>query len=73
MNQVIQIGKKYAVYLPRKLVDELDLKEGDVLLVKVEGGKLLLKPIRRTVEFWSKIKPEEVEEVGEELTKRLLE
>jgi AbrB family looped-hinge helix DNA binding protein len=73
MNHVIRIGKKYAVYLPRKLVDELDLKEGDALLVKVEGGKLLLKPIRRTVEFWSRIKPEEVEEVGEELTKRLLE
>jgi AbrB family looped-hinge helix DNA binding protein len=73
MNHVIRIGKKYAVYLPRKLVDELHLKEGDVLLVKVEEGKLLLKPIRRTVEFWSRIKPEEVEEVGEELTKRLLE
>ena len=73
MNHVIRIGKKYAVYLPRKLVDELHLREGDALLVKVEGGKLLLKPIRRTVEFWSRIKPEEVEEVGEELTKRLLE
>ena len=73
MNHVIRIGKKYAVYLPRKLVDELHLREGDALLVKVEEGGLLLKPIRRTVEFWSRIKPEEVEEVGEELTKRLLE
>ena len=73
MNHVIRIGKKYAVYLPRKLVDELHLREGDALLVKVEEGNLLLKPIRRTVEFWSRIKPEEVEEVGEELTKRLLE
>jgi AbrB family looped-hinge helix DNA binding protein len=73
MNHVIRISKKYAVYLPRKLVDELHLREGDALLVKVEEGGLLLKPIRRTVEFWSRIKPEEVEEVGEELTKRLLE
>jgi len=35
MNHVIRIGKKYAVYLPRKLVDELHLREGDALLVKV--------------------------------------
>lgn len=46
MGRVIQVSKKYAIYLPRKLVEELNLKEGDVLLAKVEEGRIILKPIR---------------------------
>lgn len=74
MSQVsltIRVGKKYAIYLPKRVVEMLDISEGDTLLLSVKGRTLVLKPLRRTpARPWGTIEPEEVEAVGEELSRR---
>ncbi len=73
--QTIKVGKKYAVYLPKKVVENLQIKEGDFLILQTKEDGILLKPVKKIgiVKPWSKIKPEEVERVGEEITGKLLE
>ena len=74
--QTIQIGKKYAIYLPREIAREMGIKEGDRLITKVKGNELILKKVNskpRTAEYWSKIRIEEVEKVGEEITRKIIE
>ena len=75
MSLTIHVGKRFAVYIPKKVAEGLDLKEGDRLILEVEDDKILLKPVRKmgSVKPWTAIEPEEVEEVGEELTRRILE
>ena len=76
VNQTIQVGKKYAVYLPKKIVEEMGINEGDILIAQTRGGELILKRVETRLKIakpWSKIKPEEVEDVGEEISKRVLE
>jgi len=71
----IQVGKKYAIYIPKKIVDQVKIKEGDILLLYIEGDKIILKPVKRPssdIEYWGKVSPDEVEEVGEEISKQIL-
>lgn len=74
MRMKVKVGKKYAIYLPKSIVEELDIREGDYILLTVRRGEILLKPIKRAVPIkpWATITFEEVEEVGEELSKRIL-
>jgi len=74
MSLTIHVGKRYAVYIPKKVANDLDLEEGDTLILEVEDDKILLKPVRKmeTVKPWTTIEPEEVEKVGEELTRQIL-
>ncbi len=73
-RQVVQLGKKYALYIPKSIATELGLREGDYLLLEThEGGILLqpLKPPRLPKKYWATITLEEVEEEGEELTRKM--
>jgi len=75
-SQVIQVGKKYTIYLPKKVVEELRIREGDKLMLKVEGEEIILRKVNskpKVAKVWSKIKVEEVEKVGEELTRQIIE
>jgi antitoxin MazE len=74
MSKIIQIKKRNTIYLPKEIVEKMNIKEGDRLLVEAGEGGILLKPVKKLkVEgYWSEITPEEIEEVGEETTKRLL-
>ena len=75
VSQTIQVGKKYAIYLPKKIVEEMGIREGDVLIAQVKGKELVLRRVKRElgmVKPWAKIKAEEVEEVGEEITRKVL-
>jgi len=75
VSQTIQVGKKYAIYLPKKIVEEVGIKEGDVLIVQVKGKDLVLKRVERELKIakpWAKVKAGEVEEVGEEITRKIL-
>jgi len=74
VSQVIQVGKKYTLYLPKKIVEEMGIKEGDILMAQVKGKELVLRRVERelrVVKPWAKVKVEEVEQVGEEITERL--
>ena len=75
-NQTIRVGKKYAVYLPKRIVREMGIKEGDILIAQVRGKELVLRRVEsepRIAKPWSKIRSEKVEEVGEEITRKILE
>ncbi len=72
MSQIVRIGKKYALYLPKNVVEELDLKEGDKLLLEIRNGMLILKPIPKLFEkrkYWSETTIDEFESESEEIVK----
>jgi len=75
-NQIVQVGRKNTIYLPKRIVEELKIKEGDKLILKIRDNEIILKKVEskpKIARIWSKIKLEEVEKVGEELTKRFIE
>ncbi|RLE67308.1 MAG: AbrB/MazE/SpoVT family DNA-binding domain-containing protein [Thermoprotei archaeon] len=41
----VRVGKKYAVYLPRRVVETLDIREGDKLILIVKGESLVLRKV----------------------------
>ena len=69
MNHIVKLGRKYAIYLPKNIVSSLNLKEGDKLILKVEGEQIVLKPLRflRKRPAWAKTTIEEFERESEEL------
>lgn len=75
---VVSIGKKYAVHLPKSVLEELQLKESEKSLLTVEGERIVL---RRIPDFFTSAKkspkrlrltPEEVERSSVEAQKELL-
>jgi AbrB family looped-hinge helix DNA binding protein len=75
---VVSIGRKYAVYLPRSVVEELKLKEGEKLVLTVEGESIVL---RRLPDFFAearrapkrlRLAPEEFERASAEAQEELL-
>jgi len=73
----VKVGKKYAIYLPKKVVVRLGIEEGDVLLLDIdENNNLILRRVKKILvkgRYWSEITPEEVEKIGEEISRRVLE
>lgn len=66
-----KIGKRYAIYLPKKIVAKLGIKEGDKIEISVEDDKILIKPIKpflRKRKIAAEISFHEVEEIGEEIS-----
>lgn len=77
MSLRVKVGKKYAIYLPKKVVVRLGIEEGDVLLLDIdENNNLILRRVKKILvkgRYWSEITPEEVEKIGEEISRRVLE
>jgi len=77
MSLKVRVGKRYAIYLPKKVVVKLGIEEGDILLLDIdENNNLILrhvKKISRKSRYWSEITPEEVEKIGEEISRKMLE
>ncbi len=71
MAKILRVGKKFATYLPKEIVEEMKIKEGDLLMVVKEGDKISLIPLKKPTKYWAEINADEVEEVGEEITKSL--
>jgi antitoxin component of MazEF toxin-antitoxin module len=65
-----RVGKKYAVYLPRALVEAVGLKEGEKVLLRVAGNTVLLESIKDPVKLaltgkkFASISPEQVEAIS---------
>jgi AbrB family looped-hinge helix DNA binding protein len=73
-----RIGKKFAVYLPKAVVEALGLREGDRVLIRVSGSTLTLEMLQDPLELalsgkkFASITPEQVEEISlEEQTSRI--
>ena len=68
----LRVGKKRAIYLPREVLDAVGLSEGDKIIVRVEGGRIVIErapdpfllAVRRRM--WSKTSVEEFEEESED-------
>ncbi len=70
MGQVVRLGRKYALYLPKDIVRALDLREGDKLLLEVKDNMLILRPIPRLFKkrrYWSETSVNEFEVESEEV------
>lgn len=46
-----RIGRKYALYLPKAVVKELDLKEGDKVLLSVAGDKVIVQTLQDPIKL----------------------
>ncbi|RLG81062.1 MAG: AbrB/MazE/SpoVT family DNA-binding domain-containing protein [Thermoprotei archaeon] len=42
---IIRVCKKGAIYLPRKIMRDMGISEGDYLLVRIKGNKLIMEVI----------------------------
>jgi len=68
---VLRVGKKGAIYLPKKVMRELGVSEGDIVFLKVEGNKVILEfipdPFMLALKLkpWSETSVEEFEEESE--------
>ena len=64
----LRVGKKRAVYLPRRALEAVGLAEGDQVVVRVEGNRIIIErapdPFLLAVERrkWAKTTVEEFEE-----------
>jgi len=73
-RQVVQLGKKYTLYIPKSVATELGLQEGDYLLLETHEGRIVLQPVkppRLPKKYWATVTLEEVEEEGERLTREM--
>ena len=72
-----KVGKKYAIYLPKTIVEAAGLKEGEKTLLRVIGDTVVLESIRDPLELaisgkkFASVKPEQVEAISLEKQKRL--
>ena len=66
------MSKKLAIYIPKAVAEQLNISEGDKLLLEVRDGKIILGPIPKLLvrrRYWSETTVEEVEAESEELIK----
>ncbi len=66
------MSRKLAIYIPKAVAEQLNISEGDKLLLEVRDGKIILGPIPKLIarrRYWSETTVEEVEAESEELIK----
>jgi len=69
---VSKVGKKGAIYLPKHIMRTLGVREGDRVLMRVEGNRLVLEfvpdplSLALRVRKWSRTTVEELEAESEE-------
>lgn len=44
MSEVIKIGKKYTIVIPKKMREKLGLKEGQISEIDIEEEKIVITP-----------------------------
>jgi len=65
-----RVGKKYAIYLPKALVETIGLSEGERVLLRIAGNTIVLEILRDPIKLalsgkkFASIKPEEVETIS---------
>ena len=72
MSQTFEtnIGRKYAIHLPKPVVKALNLKEGDKILLRVYGTSLLQESVQDPLQLalsskkFASVEPEEIEKTS---------
>jgi len=73
-----RVGKKYAIYLPKAVVEATGLREGERVLLRVAGNTVILESLQDPIELalsgkkFASIKPEQVEAISLEVQASLL-
>mgnify|MGYP001046547288 CR=1 FL=1 len=44
MSEEVVIGRRYALVIPKKAREELNLREGQRVMVRVDDGRIILEP-----------------------------
>ena len=78
MGQVVEakIGRKYAIYLPKAIVNELDLKEGGKVLLTVADKTIIMHSVEDPIKLglsgkkFASITPDEAERISIEQQRR---
>ena len=78
MGQVVEakIGRKYAIYLPKVIVKELDLKEGEKVLLSVSGKTVIVHSLEDPIKLalsgkkFASITPQKAERISLEQQRR---
>lgn len=54
MTEVINLGEKGQIVIPKKIRKELELERGTKLLITEENGRIIIKPLKIDEEayFW---------------------
>jgi len=64
------VGKKFAIYLPKTVVKALNLKEGGKILLRVSGTSLVLESVQDPLQLalsskkFASVDPEEIEKTS---------
>ena len=45
-SEIIRVGKRFTIVLPKDIRTKLNIREGDLLSVRVEGDRIILEPKR---------------------------
>ncbi|EHR77895.1 AbrB family transcriptional regulator [Thermococcus litoralis DSM 5473] len=71
-----KVTRNYQITIPAEIRKALGIKEGEVLEVKLEDGRIIIerpKKERKTLKLGKKISPEEIEKSIEEGMKECLQ
>jgi AbrB family looped-hinge helix DNA binding protein len=64
--EVVRVGRRYTVVVPKHLREKLGLKEGDLLRIRIEEGKLILERVANPFKVLEEIIGEPYSEEKEE-------
>lgn len=72
MNLTVKsrVGKKHAIYLPKRIVEALDITEGQKILLEAAGDTLILKLLKDPLQLalsenkFASITPEKIEAIS---------
>ncbi len=73
-EMVVRLGKRSAIYLPSKVARELEISEGDPLILRIEEGRIILTPLPKLLvkrRKWAKTNLEEFERDSERLSEEM--
>lgn len=70
MEKIVRFGKRNTIHLPKAIVEEIGIKEGDMLVLVYDKEKIELRPLKLK-KYWAEVSFKEVEEVGEEISRSL--
>jgi len=65
-----RIGKKYAIYLPKRIIQALGLTEGEKVLLRVAGNTLVLECLKDPLQLalsgkkFASITPKQIEAIS---------
>ncbi|BAB66647.1 MULTISPECIES: AbrB/MazE/SpoVT family DNA-binding domain-containing protein [Sulfurisphaera] len=71
MKTKIRVGKKLTIHIPKAVAEELNIKEGDILSLRVKDNKIILEHNDAILfsikgKKFAKITLDEIEKISEE-------